>query len=92
MAYRIEVAWSRVKRELQRIPREDRERIGLAVRALSAEPRPPGVIQLESNVYRIRVGEYRVIYKVFDERELILVGRVARRGEDTYRGIGSLFD
>jgi len=61
-------------------------------RELKGIPGPPDAVQLEPNVYRVRIGNYRVIYKVYDEEQLILVGRVARRGESTYKGIGSLFD
>ena len=92
MAYRIEAARSRIKRELKRFAADDRVRIAKAVAMLSTEPRPGDAIQLEANVYRIRVGDYRVIYKVYDEQELILIGRIARRGESTYKGIGSLFE
>jgi mRNA interferase RelE/StbE len=64
--YRIETVSSRIKRELFRIPPLDRQRIAEAVHTLADNPRPPGVKQLELNVYRLRVGDYRVIYKVFD--------------------------
>ena len=90
--YRIEAARSRIKRELKRIPEMNRTRIAAAVAELRNQPRPPDAIQLEPNVYRIRIGDYRIIYKVYDEDQLVLIGRVARRGEDTYKGIGSLFD
>jgi mRNA interferase RelE/StbE len=90
--YRVEVARSRVKRDLKRIPADDRARIAKAVGLLSNEPRPVDAIQLESDVYRVRVGDYRVIYKIYDDKELILIGRIARRSESTYKGIGSLFE
>lgn len=90
--YRIEAARSRIKRDLKRIPADDRARIAKAIALLSSEPRPMDAIQLESDVYRIRVGDYRVIYKVYESRELILIGRISRRGENTYKGIGSLFE
>lgn len=90
--YRVEAARSRVKRELKRIPKSELTRIGAAVSALGEEPRPSGVVQLESNIYRIRVGEYRVIYKVYDEEERVLIGRVVDRSESTYRRIDNLFD
>ncbi|MCK4598524.1 type II toxin-antitoxin system RelE/ParE family toxin [Candidatus Bipolaricaulota bacterium] len=44
------------------------------------------------NVYRLRVGDYRVIYKVFDAKGVILIGRAARRSESTYRGLRWLFE
>lgn len=90
--YRIEAARSRIKRELKSIPKANRTRIAAAVAELRNQPRPLDAIQLEPNVYRIRIGDYRVIYKVNDENQLVLIGRIARRGEDTYKGIGSLFE
>ncbi len=92
MNYRIETVNSRIKRELLRIPPLDRQRIAEAVQTLADDPRPPGVKQLELNLYRLRVGDYRVIYKVFDDEKVILIGRVARRSESTYRGLHRLFE
>jgi mRNA interferase RelE/StbE len=90
--YQIESASSRIKRELRRIPRPDRERIAEAVQALADDPRPPGVVQLEQDVYRLRVGDYRVIYKVLEEERIILIGRLVRRSESTYRDLRRLFE
>jgi len=90
--YRIETVSSRIKRELYRIPPLDRQRVAEAVQTLADDPRPLGVKQLELNVYRLRVGDYRVIYKVFDAEGVILIGRVVRRSESTYRGLRRLFE
>ncbi|HFE67358.1 MAG TPA: type II toxin-antitoxin system RelE/ParE family toxin [Chloroflexi bacterium] len=92
MTYRIETASTRLKRELRRIPRKDRGRIGEVVQSLAENPIPHGSIQLIANVYRIRVGNYRIIYKVFEDEKLIIIGRIARRSEDTYKQIASLFN
>ena len=89
--YRVEAPSSRIKRELRRVPPYDRERVIEAIEALAENPRPQGIVQLEPNVYRPRVGDYRVIYKVFDEEQLIIIGRIARRSEKTYRDIQDLF-
>ena len=92
MTYRIETVSSRIKRQLRRIPAADRQRIAEAVQALADDPRPPGARQLEPDVYRLRVGDYRIVYKVFDSEEMILVGRIVRRSEVTYRGLRRLFE
>ena len=92
MNYRIETVNSRIKRELLRIPPLNRQRIAEAVQTLADDPRPPGVKQLELSVYRLRVGDYRVIYKVFDDEKVILIGRVAHRSENTYRALRRLFE
>ena len=90
--YQIESANSRIKRELRRISPPVRVRIAEAVQALADDPRPPGVMQLESDVYRLRVDDHHVIYKVLDEERIILVGRVVRRSESTYRNLRWLFE
>jgi mRNA interferase RelE/StbE len=62
------------------------------VQALADDPRPPDIVQLEQNVYRLRVGDYRVIYRVLDEERIILIGRIVRRSESTYRNLRRLFE
>ncbi|MBL7065673.1 MAG: type II toxin-antitoxin system RelE/ParE family toxin [Anaerolineae bacterium] len=89
--YRVESPVTRLKRELRRIPVADRPRIVKAMQSLAKNPRPDGIKQLAPGVYRLRVGRYRVIYKVLDDEQLVLIGRVARRSEATYRGLGRLF-
>ena len=91
MTYRVEAARSRVRKQLKRIPKSDLQRIAKAVMALADDPYPPGALQLERDVYRIRVGNYRVIYKVFEDEKLVLIGRIARRNETTYKGLRDLF-
>jgi mRNA interferase RelE/StbE len=91
MTYRVDAARSRVKKQLKRIPKSDLQRIVAAVKALAEDPTPAGAVQLEKDVYRIRVGNYRIIYKVFEDEKLVLIGRVARRNEGTYRGLRDLF-
>lgn len=59
--------------------------------ALGDDPRPSGCRQLLGDIYRIRVGAYRVIYKIDDQHKQVVGGKVARRREDTYRVIEDLF-
>jgi mRNA-degrading endonuclease RelE of RelBE toxin-antitoxin system len=89
--YRVEASSTRIKRELRSIPLHDRERVIQVIEALKENPRPHGIVQLEPNVYRLRIGENRVIYKVFDREQLVIIGRVARRSEKTYQDISGLF-
>lgn len=91
MRYRIEAVSSRIERELRRIPSADRQRIAEAVQALASDPRPLGARQLEPDVYRLRVGDYRVVYKIFDAEGTILIGRITRRSESTYHDLAQLF-
>ncbi len=64
----------------------NKERIQSAIDALSYDPRPPGCQKLQSHVYRIRVGDWRVIYVVLDSPEyVVIISKVALRNEQTYR-------
>lgn len=68
----------RAEKQLDRVPYVDHPRIVQAMLALRDEPRPPGCRKLLDDIYRIRVGAYRVIYKIDDERKEVVVGEVAR--------------
>ena len=70
----------------RRIQRHDFERLRVAIRGLASEPRPAGVRKLrgEERTWRIRVGPYRVVYDIHDERALVVIPKVARRSETTY--------
>ncbi|HEY4190455.1 MAG TPA: type II toxin-antitoxin system RelE/ParE family toxin [Candidatus Limnocylindrales bacterium] len=49
-------------------------------------PRPPGVARLvDSDWWRLRIGDLRVVYAIDDQDRLMIVLRVARRNESTYR-------
>ncbi len=83
--YRVHLARRAVK-SIARLPRTEQQRIRAAIDLLADEPRPPGCVALtgEAGVYRVRVGDYRILYEVVDERLLILVVRVGHR-RDVYR-------
>jgi len=56
--------------------------------ALGVDPRPPGTAKLTGTDYwRLRIGELRLIYVIDDEEALVVVLRVARRSESTYRRV-----
>lgn len=81
------VAFTRsADKQLQRLPTATQRRIVLAAEALADDPRPPGSVKLagEANAWRIRVGDYRVLYEIRDRQLLILVVRVGHR-KDVYR-------
>ena len=75
-----------IARLRQRVPKQDFERMRSSIRQLAIEPRPHGVKKLKSieETYRIRVGSYRVVYKVYDDANVVLILRVLRRTETTY--------
>ena len=88
--YRIEISPA-ADRDLEklkgRIRRQDFERLRVAVSGLAEEPRPQGVRKIKGveRAYRIRMGNYRVFYEVYDNDNLVLILQVARRSETTYR-------
>jgi len=90
--YRVENTGRRVEREIERLPRPDRDRVISAIQELADAPRPYGIKQLGPNTYRLRVGNYRVIYQVADDEHLVIIGRIARRSERTYRKWRQLFE
>jgi mRNA interferase RelE/StbE len=83
--YQIQIAPSAV-RQLRKLPQSVQERIVRRVEALAADPRPRGSVKLEgeADLYRIRVGVYRVVYQVRDNELIVLVLRVGHR-RDVYR-------
>lgn len=88
--YRLEVT-KRAQRELDRLDDEDFERVAASIRNLRENPRPRGSRKLKGPIYRIRDGNWRIIYAVFDKDQLIIVGKVSRRSERTYGRIDELF-
>jgi len=88
--FRIKVT-PKVKKELDKLPLKDFRRLDKAIWALAQEPRPRGVKKLRGPFYRIRVGDWRIVYAVFDKDRLVIVGKVARRTKRTYEGVNKLF-
>ena len=83
-SYKIEVA-KKVRKSFQKIPKTDAKRILGAIEKLGEDPRPVLSKKLkEEELYRIRVGIYRVIYQIFDDVLVISVVKVGHR-KDVYR-------
>jgi mRNA interferase RelE/StbE len=74
MAYRVEFS-PRAERQFRDLPRQLQARLKPRFDALAEQPRPPGVEKLSDaeDLYRIRVGDYRVIYQIQDQALVILV-------------------
>ncbi|WP_423920914.1 type II toxin-antitoxin system RelE family toxin [Candidatus Poriferisodalis sp.] len=83
--FKVEIARRAVK-SIARLPRREQLRVRAAVDLLADEPRPPGCVALadEDSVYRVRVGDYRIVYQVVDDRLVVQVVRVGHR-RDVYR-------
>ncbi len=85
MSYQVRLRRA-VQKQLDKLAEHDYEIIAEVISALEREPRPHGIKKLaESGLWRIRVGRYRVVYNINDEEHLVIVVRVARRTEDTYK-------
>jgi mRNA interferase RelE/StbE len=86
-AYTVE-ARPRVRKALRQLDPGIRRDVLVAMRALAANPRPPGVTQLKGHKpwLRLRVGDYRVIYAVDDQSRVITVADVGHRRE-VYRAL-----
>ncbi len=85
MAYRIEVKAS-AEKEVARLPRRDQRRVVAAIESLADDPRPAGARKLvgAGDAYRVRVGDYRIIYQIRDDLLIVYVVRVGHR-RDVYR-------
>ena len=84
MLYRIEVS-NTSHQQIRRLPEQTQERINQAIAHLAENPRPLGVKKLTAREgYRIRVGDYRILYQIDDAAKLVIIYRIAARG-DVYR-------
>ena len=85
MRYLVDFRPSALK-AFDKLPRNDRLRVAEGIDGLVMTPRPAGSKKLsgEDGLWRIRVGNYRVIYKIEDNKLLILVLKIGHR-KDVYR-------
>ncbi len=82
MSYRVNITPTAVK-ERKRLDAATRKRIDNALHKLLQNARPAGAKKLSGSAYnwRIRVGDYRILYEVDDKGRLITVWRIAHRRE-----------
>lgn len=81
--YKVEYA-ERVEGSMAKFPKHDKRAIFDKINSLQTDPRPNGAEPLQGQLkglYRIRVGNYRVIYTIQDQKLLVLIIKVAKRGE-----------
>jgi mRNA interferase RelE/StbE len=83
MPYTIDIAPA-AERQLRALSKTLQRRIVQHLRDLQTDPRPSGVKKLDDDIYRIRVGDYRIMYQIQDQALLILVLKVGHR-RDIYR-------
>jgi mRNA interferase RelE/StbE len=74
-------------KELQQLPKQAFEKVRIAINKLAGDPRPAGVKKLKDSsedLYRIRVGDYRIIYAIDDGIRIVTIRRIGHR-KDIYR-------
>jgi len=74
------------EKQLRRIAKRHRVRLVEVIRGLADRPRPHGTRKLQGydDVYRIRVGQYRVVYEILEDRVIVIVLKVGHR-KDIYK-------
>ncbi len=85
MEYRVLIL-PRARRQIESLPLQIRKRVGKAIDSLEKNPRPEGAKKLKGfeELYRLRVGDYRIIYTVEDNELLVIVVNTGHR-KDIYR-------
>ena len=85
MTYEVALSLA-AARQLRKIDPHVRRRVQAAIELLATEPRPPAATQLVGGAgeWRVRTGDYRIVYEIEDERLLVLVLSVGHRRE-TYQ-------
>lgn len=80
----------RAQRELDELPQETFLILDRLIRALADRPRPHGVKKLEGELHRVRSGSWRVVYAIRDAERRVIILRVARCSERTYKRLPQL--
>ena len=84
-SYKLLIKPSAAK-EIEALPKKDRVRVVHRIQDLAQDPRPPGSEKLSGHdKYRVRQGQYRIVYSVSDEETVVCVVKVGHR-KDIYRG------
>jgi mRNA interferase RelE/StbE len=86
MKYTVEIS-GRAKKSIKALPQKAKDAIGKKIDALADDPRPPGAEKMKGEFkghYRIRAGDYRIIYTIEEQVLVVLVIRVGHR-KDIYK-------
>lgn len=81
-SYRLEISRT-AEKQLRKLPRREQERVVAAILPLAGNPRPRGSRKLSGydDVFRLRVGRYRVLYSVEQRRLVVIVLKIGHRRE-----------
>lgn len=88
--YKVEFT-DAASKQLRKLDFSVQTRILKVAALLAAEPRPPSArrLKVSSELWRVRVGDYRVVYAIEGDRLVIAIARVGHRSS-VYRGLGGL--
>ena len=86
-SYRIDVS-ATAEKQIRKLPSDDRVRVIQAIQPLAKQPYPPGSRKVRGydDVYRLRVGLYRILYRIEGRRLLIIILKIGHR-RDIYRSL-----
>ncbi len=86
-SWRVELAPA-AQRQLRKLPSAATARLRGPILALGLDPWPAGAARLVgSQLWRLRVGDVRIVYAVDEASRTVVIVRVARRSESTYRRV-----
>ena len=86
-SWRVELAPA-AQRQLRRLPPDETARLRGPILALARDPWPPGSAVLAGGPFwRMRIGDLRIVYAIDNAARTVVVVRVARRNESTYRRV-----
>jgi len=87
VSYKIELRHV-AQKQLDQLPEPEYKAIAEIISSLAQKPRPLRVKKLaDSGLWRILVRKYRVVYAIDDEAQMVIIVRIARRREDTYKSL-----
>ena len=81
----------RARREIGKLTSVIQDRLHDAVDGLGVNPRQVGVKRLTRMLYRLRVGDWRIIYAIIDKEHHVVVVKITRRSKETYTDLDKLF-
>jgi mRNA interferase RelE/StbE len=85
LSYQI-IIERKAQKEAEKIPANHRLAIDKAIASLASNPRPHGSKKLtEKEGYRVRVGNYRILYTIDDEAKIIIIYRIKIKGKSIYK-------
>lgn len=88
-SYRVETASRRVEKQLRamldQLDQTQRDQVIAEIEALGHNPRPPGIEKIRGDIYRVRFGDWRLVFRILDEEKVVLIVKAGRRTKDFYK-------